>query len=441
MSPLIYRTILNEAVRVLSTRPQPIINLYESDCDCKASPSGPELLAELDIPGNWSGKGQHVEFARHEAIPLEEGTFLGRGTFADVYEVKCRGLKMARKQIYCTRRMKIADMKRELDILKKLSHEHVVTLLGSYIQNKQNSVLGLLLHPVAVCDLGMFLEELDENQTLPSADFSEDFKKMMDRLGFRDDIHGMRERLGRVYGCLANAICYLHDNDIRHKDIKPRNILLDRNDGLYVTDFGLSRDTSDASSSVTDGIERGTYKYCAPEVARFEARGRAADVYSLGCVFLEITTVYRQLSLTAFEHFRTENDDRSYQNSPQRLHEWMSKLRESRTNDIFNPIFDIVDIIGKMVSPIAMNRPVIGSVCSSLYLLGDFVYFGKCCPSRRHRDLMDQNTKLSSFPISARMILSDVMNRARLRDITGRPPLKSEVPRVREGGNSSGIPI
>jgi serine/threonine protein kinase len=385
-----------------------IVNSDEVDRDHDTSLSGPTLLAELDVLGNWSGKGQHVEFARHEAVPLEQGTFLGRGTFADVYEVKCRGLSMARKQIYCTRRMKIADVKLEIDILKKLSHKHVVTLLGSYTQS---NILGLLLHPVAICDLGKFLDELDENQHLAQADHSEEFKKLMNCLGFQNDIRGMRDRLNRVYGCLANAIEYLHDSDIRHKDIKPQNILLGPKDCLYVTDFGLSRDTADASSSVTDGDARGTYKYCAPEVARYSPRGRAADIYSLGCVFLEINTVHRKLSLSAFEKFRIESGDRSYQNYPEKLQEWMSRLRESSMDRIDTGIFDIVDIIGKMVSQIATDRPVIGSVCSSLYVLGDLVYFGECCPSSRIREATDQNIKLSSFSVSAYTNGSDVVDR------------------------------
>jgi serine/threonine protein kinase len=315
--------------------------------------------------------------------------------------------------------MKIADVKRELDILKKLSHKHVVTLLGSYTQNNQNNILGLLLHPVAVCDLGVLLDELDENQNLAWADCSEDFKKLMERLGFRDDRHKMRERLTRVYGCLANAIQYLHNSDIRHKDIKPQNILLDRNDGLYVTDFGLSRDITDASSSATDGNVRGTYKYCAPEVAMLEPRGRAADIYSLGCVFLEINTVHRRLSLGAFENFRTRYNDRSYQNNPQKIQEWMSKLRQIRIDNVDSGIFDIVDIIERMVFPIAKDRPAIGDICSSLYLLGDLIYFGKCCPSRRYQDVVDRSTKLGSLSVSAYTNRADVIHRTRMRDIAG----------------------
>jgi serine/threonine protein kinase len=312
--------------------------------------------------------------------------------------------------------MKIADVKRELDILKKLSHKHVVTLLGSYTQN---NILGLLLHPVAACDLGVFLAELDENQNLAWTECSEDFKKWMERLGFRDDRHKMRERLTRVYGCLANAIQYLHNNDIRHKDIKPQNILLDRNDGLYVADFGLSRDTTDASSSATDGNVRGTYMYCAPEVARYDLRGREADIYSLGCVFLEISTVHRRLSLGAFENFRTKDSDRSYQNNPQKLQEWMSKLRQIRIGNVDSGIFDIVDIIERMVSHIAKDRPTIRDICSSLYLLGDLRYFGKCCPSRRYQDVVDRSTKLGSLSVSAYTNRADVIHRTRMRDLAG----------------------
>ncbi|KAG4436726.1 hypothetical protein IFR05_007780 [Cadophora sp. M221] len=272
----------------------------------------------------------------------EEGISLGRGASADVHEVICRGVKIARKQIFCSRRMKIEDVKRELEILRRLDHKHVVTLLGSYTQSR---VLGLLLFPAAACDLGVYLDELDEDLRSGNPDTVEAMSKTCERLGMPPNIYYAKERLNRVYGCLSNAVQYLHNNDVRHKDLKPRNILLDRNDGLFVTDFGLSRDTTDASTSVTNGIERGTYKYCAPEVARYEPRGRAADIYSLSCVFLEINTVYRQMSLVEFDTFRTKNEDRSFQNSPEKLKEWMVKLREVPSS-LDLGIFDMMDLEG-----------------------------------------------------------------------------------------------
>ncbi len=374
------------------------------------------MIATFDVPGNWSGKGQHIEFARDEAIPLKEGAFLGRGAFADVHEVICRGTRIARKQIHCPRRIKIEDVKRELDILKKLSHKHVVTLIGSYTQGK---VLGLLLYPVAACDLGMFLDELDEEQRKDSTEVEvgEGLWKLMIRLGLPPTTNHARERLNKVYGCLASAVQYLHGNDIRHKDLKPRNILLDRNNGLYVTDFGLSRDTSDASSSVTDGIERGTYKYCAPEVAKYLPRGRAADIFTLGCVFLELTSACRGLSLIEFDEFRNEGGDHSFQNNPKQLKDWMSKLRKTKIHS-FNThsgMFDIVDVTDKMVSPVPADRPIIGSVCSSLYLLDEPAYFGDCCTRRRYQELVEDHKSLGSSYLAVEAYRANLLLRAGTR--------------------------
>lgn len=344
--------------------------------------NGEAILRQFDVEGNWSGKGQHVEFLKNEHIPLDEGISLGRGASADVHEVKCRGVRLARKQIFCSRRMKIEDVKRELDILKKLNHKHVVTLIGSYTQSR---VLGLLLYPAAVCDLGVYLDELDEERKSGSeqrgAKLGEVMHKICERLGIQPDLQAATERLNRVYGCLANAVQYLHDNDVRHKDLKPRNILLDRDDGLFVTDFGLSRDTTDASTSVTSGIERGTYKYCAPEVANYEPRGRAADIYSLGCVYLEINTVYRRLSLVEFDLFRTENEDHSFQNNPEKLKQWMERLRPIATRMVDPGLFELMDLVERMVAVTPADRPLISQVITTLNTLGGQAYFAKCCGS------------------------------------------------------------
>lgn len=120
----------------------------------------------------------------------------------------------------------------------------------------------------------------------------EGLSQLLERLGIDQSIGEARGRLNKVYGCLTNAVKYFHENGIRHKDLKPSNVLLNPNDGLFLTDFGIGRDFADSSTSVTTGTARGNYKYCAPEVACWEPRGRAADIFSLGCVFLQIETLY-----------------------------------------------------------------------------------------------------------------------------------------------------
>lgn len=79
-------------------------------------------------------------------------------------------------------------------------------------------------------------------------------------------------------------------------DIKPQNILVRRNRSnstglmfeVYVADFGIARSYDKAEEIMTDGWTSFTRKYAAPEVVQQESRGLAADIFSLGCIFLEM---------------------------------------------------------------------------------------------------------------------------------------------------------
>lgn len=93
----------------------------------------------------------------------------------------------------------------------------------------------------------------------------------------------------QAMGCLTAATHFMHQNNVRHKDIKPENILV--HDGsLIFADFGLSRDFM-GSGSTTQGPSVGTITYFSPELAAGKKRGTKADVFALGCVFLEILNV------------------------------------------------------------------------------------------------------------------------------------------------------
>ncbi|OCL06084.1 kinase-like protein, partial [Glonium stellatum] len=97
--------------------------------------------------------------------------------------------------------------------------------------------------------------------------------------------------LRTAFGCLCQAVIYLHGAQIKHKDIKPSNILV-HNDTVILTDFGIAHDYSDLDEGSNTGGPTGfTAAYAAPEVVRQERRNRSADIFSLGCVFLEMITV------------------------------------------------------------------------------------------------------------------------------------------------------
>ncbi|KAF2797022.1 kinase-like protein [Melanomma pulvis-pyrius CBS 109.77] len=269
---------------------------------------------------DWSGRGgTHVDFLPAEALPLTEGRFLGHGVMGGVYETVISGHAFAWKRRFCRRKISDAERK-EIEILKKLSHPHIVQLVGTYTHRQ---FLGLLLHPVAVCDLATFFDDCEANQReLESAP-----RRRFRQLGIDPDPWGnFRSAVsGYIYsriGCLTSAVEYLHCQKIRHKDLKPSNILLSA-DGLWLTDFGTATDFSLLSASATENGERGTPKYFAPEVAEYAPSGRSADMFSLGCILLEICTIMAYFQLKPLRDLRPALD-KSFQANLHMINNWFS---------------------------------------------------------------------------------------------------------------------
>lgn len=92
-----------------------------------------------------------------------------------------------------------------------------------------------------------------------------------------------------VLRIVCDAVGELHDRDIVHHDIKPSNILLDRDGHVFVTDFGLAavRRSSDASADPL--VIAGSPAYMAPELFEGVASLRT-DVYALGVMTYELLT-------------------------------------------------------------------------------------------------------------------------------------------------------
>jgi serine/threonine protein kinase/Tfp pilus assembly protein PilF len=91
---------------------------------------------------------------------------------------------------------------------------------------------------------------------------------------------------------IARTVHFAHERGILHRDIKPGNILVDKNGEPHLTDFGLAR-LIEQESTVTNSFDvLGTPSYMSPEQAagRTKELTAAADVYSLGAVFYQMLT-------------------------------------------------------------------------------------------------------------------------------------------------------
>lgn len=86
---------------------------------------------------------------------------------------------------------------------------------------------------------------------------------------------------------IANALEIAHQNNIVHRDIKPQNILVTKEGGVKVTDFGIARATT-SNTITTDTM--GSAHYFSPEQARGGYVDFKSDIYSLGIIMFEMTT-------------------------------------------------------------------------------------------------------------------------------------------------------
>ena len=102
------------------------------------------------------------------------------------------------------------------------------------------------------------------------------------------------ERVARFVAEIANALQSAHDVGVIHRDLKPRNVLITREEQPKLTDFGLARITDEAALSLT-GDFAGTYYYMSPEQVAGKRMGldHRTDVFSLGVVMYEMLTLRR----------------------------------------------------------------------------------------------------------------------------------------------------
>ena len=215
-----------------------------------------------------------------EGVKWMQGALIGQGSFGSVFLAlhAVTGELMAVKQVEVPsnsnstldkkKENMVAALKREIDLLRDLQHENIVQYLGSNSDAEHFNI---------------FLEYVPGGSVAA----------MLNSYG------SLHEPLIRnfVRQILA-GLSYLHGRDIIHRDIKGANVLVDNKGNIKISDFGISKrvEASALLAPQKNGghIHRpslqGSVFWMAPEVVKQTSYTRKADIWSLGCLIVEMFT-------------------------------------------------------------------------------------------------------------------------------------------------------
>ncbi|WOL04182.1 hypothetical protein Cni_G12903 [Canna indica] len=200
---------------------------------------------------------------------FSEDNILGRGGFGVVYRGDYNGMMIAvKKNEYDIMGKKgQEEFKAEIDVLRKVKHKNLVALIG-------------------YCDDGH--ERLLVYEYMPRGTLGEHLFEWQSR---NEPPLTWKQRLTIALD-VARGIEYLHSlaqESFIHRDMKPSNILLDKDLRAKVSDFGLVKLANDNQKSMMTRLA-GTFGYLAPEYATTGKVTTKIDVYAFGVILMELIT-------------------------------------------------------------------------------------------------------------------------------------------------------
>jgi serine/threonine protein kinase len=268
------------------------------------------------VSGQVSIHPRNGVFCRTTGDPYVSLDRLGQGANGFVDKVEKRtspGRVYARKAVRMTghrRELSLRTVNNEARILRGLNHSHIVSVVGVYAHRNELSIIML---QVADANLEVYMQHVDSMLEV-------------------EDRDALRGPMKVWAGCLIQAIDYLHEKMVKHKDLKPANILV-KGATIIFADFSISKEMIDEETTATSNEgPRGTpmYLYMALEANSVdEKRGRSVDVFSSGCILLEMAIVFVAPIgwLQRLYDFREIAGSQPYSRCPTKLVRWTWLLR------------------------------------------------------------------------------------------------------------------
>jgi mitogen-activated protein kinase kinase kinase len=224
----------------------------------------------------------YLEKDSWDDVKYMKGALIGQGSFGSVYLAlhAVTGELMAVKQVEVPsasgtsamdqKKISMVEaLKREIGLLRDLKHKNIVQYLGSSSDDQH---------------LNIFLEYVPGGSV---ATMLVNYGPLGESL------------IQNFVRQILQGLSYLHSCDIIHRDIKGANILVDNKGSVKISDFGISKRVEASSLlSAPGGSKKGNQRvslqgsvfWMAPEVVRQTAYTRKADIWSLGCLIVEMFT-------------------------------------------------------------------------------------------------------------------------------------------------------
>ncbi|KAL8949229.1 MAG: hypothetical protein Q9222_004646 [Ikaeria aurantiellina] len=221
-------------------------------------------------------------FATNVSLRWQQGQFVGGGTFGSVYAA----INLDTNNLMAVKEIRLQD-------------PQMIPTVAGQIRDEQ-AVLEVLDHPNIVSYYGI---EVHRDKVYIFMEYCSggSLANLLEHGRIED------ETVIQVYALqMLEGLAYLHQSGIAHRDIKPENILLDHNGVIKFVDFGAAKiiarqgktlqpQDMAAGGGRVPGKQKsmtGTPMYMSPEVIKGGNEGRhgAIDMWSLGCVILEMST-------------------------------------------------------------------------------------------------------------------------------------------------------
>ena len=191
---------------------------------------------------------------------------IGEGGMAEVYKAKCHllnryvAIKILKPE-YSKDETFVKRFRAEAQSAASLSHPNIVSVYDVGSENGVNYIVMELLETKTLKDY------IEEHGAMPS------------------------DLVLKISAQIASALETAHKAHIIHRDIKPQNIVLNKNLVAKVTDFGIAKITNAPSATITSfGSTMGSVHYFSPEHAKGGYTDEKSDIYSLGIVMYEMAT-------------------------------------------------------------------------------------------------------------------------------------------------------